>query len=633
MEKFYISTAIYYVNDNPHIGSISEAISADVIARYKRLRKFDVFFSTGTDEHSQKIETRAIKEGVPPDEFVDRASKRWKNIFDKFKITYDRFIRTSDPDHISVVKDFFKKMYDKGDIYAGKYEGWYCVRDETFLKDSELIDGKCPHCAGEVSRISEDNYFFRLSKYQEPLLKYYEEHKDFLLPESRYNEIVNVLKAGLQDISVSRKSFKFGISVPFDEEHVVYVWFDALINYVTSIGLLDNKEKFAHYWPADLHVIGKDITRFHGIIWPAMLLSYGLPLPKQIFAHGFWNFEGAKMSKSMGNVVSPEEFVDKLSTIALVDLDTSVDVLRYYLSREINFGFDGDFKIDTFFGRYNSDLANDYGNLLNRTISMLHKYRGGVVPRQTFSDSELINFINLKTDEYFACLDNYNLSGGLDAVWSIIDYLNNYIQLKEPWKLEGSTELLDSVLYNLLEGIRIITILLLPYLPVVSKKVLDYLHFQVSNFDDLKCGKLASGTHVEKFEPIFPRVEKDKIELAKNGKDEAKVSLKPIISYEDFDKIDLRVAKIVGAERVEKSDKLIKLTLMVGVEERVIIAGIGKHYTPEELIGKKIVIIANLEPRKLMGIASNGMLLAASNENELSVLTVDKDIEEGLSIL
>jgi methionyl-tRNA synthetase len=633
MEKFYVTTAIYYVNDNPHIGSISEAISADVIARYKRLRNFDVFFSTGTDEHSQKIENRARNEGIDPEEFIYKASRRWKEVFNKFKISYDRFIRTSDADHIQVVQDFFKKMYEKGDIYIGKYEGWYCIRDETFLKDSDLVEGKCPYCGGEVTRISEDNYFFKLSKYQEPLLKFYEENKDFLLPESRYNEIVNVLKSGLQDISVTRKSFKFGVPVPFDKEHVVYVWFDALINYVTSVGILSDRDKFSHYWPADLHIIGKDITRFHCIIWPAMLLSYGLPLPKHIFAHGFWDFEGAKMSKSLGNVVNPEEFVEKLSNIASVDQDTAVDVLRYYLSREINFGFDADFKIDTFFGRYNSDLANDYGNLINRTVSMLHKYRGGVVPtNHSVIDTDLISFIDKKVNEYFSLVDNYNLSGGLEAVWGIIDYMNNYIQVKTPWKLEGENEKLDEVLFNLLEAIRIATLMLAPYLPYVSKKVLDYLNFPVSTFDDLSWGKFRTGSHIEKFAPIFPRIEKDRIELAKSGSETKETSSKANISYDDFDKIDLRVAKVIGAERVEKSEKLVKLTLKVGDDERIVVAGIGKPYSPIELIGKKIVIIANLEPRKLMGITSNGMLLAASNDNSLSLLTVDRDIEEGTSI-
>ncbi len=636
MKKFYITTAIYYVNDNPHIGSISEAISADVIARYKRLQNFDVFFSTGTDEHSQKIENRASNEGINPKVFVDRESLKWRKIFDKFHITYDRFIRTSDNDHTEVVRDFFSKMYEKGDIYLGKYEGWYCVRDETFLKDSDLVNGKCPYCGGDVQRISEDNYFFRLSKYEEPLLRYYEEHRDFLRPESRYNEVINVIKSGLQDISVSRKSFKFGINVPLDEEHVVYVWFDALLNYITSIGFLRDKEKFGHYWPADLHVIGKDITRFHGIIWPAMLMSYGLLLPIEIFAHGFWNLEGARMSKSTGNVVNPEDFVSRFSEISSIDYDVSIDVLRYYLSREINFGFDGDFKIETFFGRYNSDLANDFGNLINRTISMLHKYRGGIVPETLGKDEEVVDFVESKKNSYFVQMDEYNLSGGLDCAWDIVHYFNNYIQVKEPWKLGENKEKLDEVLYNLIEGIRILALMMNPFMPTTTRRVLEYLHCESSTFDGLKWGVIKSGIGIEKFSPIFPRLDKDKVEgrnLAglKNGA-EQEGQLKAKITYEDFDKIDLRVAKVVKAEKIDQSDKLIKLTLSLEGEERVIIAGIGKQYSPEALIGKKIIIIANLEPRKLMGVESNGMLLAASNEQELSVLTVDKDIQEGSSI-
>jgi len=627
MEKFYITTAIYYLNDKPHIGSVSEAIAADVIARYKRLRGFDVFFSTGTDEHAQKIEERARKEGIDPQEFVDRASSVWKSIFDDFGISYNRFIRTSDKDHIEVVKHFFQKLYEKGDIYLGTYEGWYCVRDATFLKDSELVDGKCPICGGPVQKIKEDNYFFKLSKYQQKLSKYYEEHKDFMEPPHRYNEVKNVIESGLQDVSVSRKSFKFGVSVPFDQNHTIYVWFDALLNYLTAVGFLHDEAMFNKYWPADLHLIGKDITRFHGIVWPAMLMSYGLPLPKTIFAHGFWNLEGQKMSKSTGNVVNPSEFAKDFSKFANISEKVSVDVLRYYLTREVTFGQDGNFKMETYLSRYNSDLANDFGNLLNRTVSMLYKYFNGEIPGGEI-DPEAKEFIENEKNEYFNEMDNYALSYGLEHLWNIVGYLNNYIQVKKPWTLKTNKESLANVIYTLLEGIKITTVLLSPIMPFVTNTILKSFGVTELNSD---WDTLKKGYKVEKLPPIFPRIEKEKITLTTKagGKKENE---KEMIEYNDFAKLDLRVAKIIAAERVPKSRKLIKLTISLGDEERTIVGGIALHYNPEELIGKKIIVIKNLKPRKLMGITSQGMLLAATNENEFSLLTLDRDVKEGSKI-
>ncbi len=627
MEKFYITTAIYYLNDKPHIGSVSEAIAADVIARYKRLRGFDVFFSTGTDEHAQKIEERARREGIDPQEFVDKASSVWKNIFDDFGISYSRFIRTSDKDHIEVVKHFFQKLYEKGDIYLGTYEGWYCVRDATFLKDSELVDGKCPICGGPVQKIKEDNYFFKLSKYQQKLSKYYEEHKNFMQPPYRYNEVKNVIESGLQDVSVSRKSFKFGVPVPFDEKHTIYVWFDALLNYLTAVGFLHDEAMFNKYWPADLHLIGKDITRFHGIVWPAMLMSYGLPLPKAIFAHGFWNLEGQKMSKSTGNVVNPSEFAKDFSRFANISEKVSTDVLRYYLTREVTFGQDGNFKMETYLSRYNSDLANDFGNLLNRTVSMLYKYFNGEIPDGEM-DPEAKGFIENKKNEYFNEMDNYTLSYGLEHLWNIVGYLNNYIQIKKPWTLKTDRENLAKVMYTLLEGIKVTTVLLSPIMPFVTNIILKSLGETELN---LEWNTLKKNYKVEKLPPIFPRIEKEKITLTIKG-EEKNEEEKEMIEYEDFAKLDLRVAKIIAAERVPKSRKLIKLTISLGDEERTIVGGIALHYNPDELVGKKIIVIKNLKPRKLMGITSQGMLLAATNENEFSLLTLDRDVKEGSKI-
>ncbi len=627
MEKFYITTAIYYLNDKPHIGSVSEAIAADVIARYKRLRGFDVFFSTGTDEHAQKIEERARREGIDPQEFVDKASSVWKNIFDDFGISYSRFIRTSDKDHIEVVKHFFQKLYEKGDIYLGTYEGWYCVRDATFLKDSELVDGKCPICGGPVQKIKEDNYFFKLSKYQQKLSKYYEEHKNFMQPPYRYNEVKNVIESGLQDVSVSRKSFKFGVPVPFDEKHTIYVWFDALLNYLTAVGFLHDEAMFNKYWPADLHLIGKDITRFHGIVWPAMLMSYGLPLPKAIFAHGFWNLEGQKMSKSTGNVVNPSEFAKDFSRFANISEKVSTDVLRYYLTREVTFGQDGNFKMETYLSRYNSDLANDFGNLLNRTVSMIYKYFNGEIPDGEI-DPEAKGFIENEKNEYFNEMDNYALSYGLEHLWNIVGYLNNYIQVKKPWTLKTDRENLAKVMYTLLEGIKVTTVLLSPIMPFVTNIILKSLGETELN---LEWNTLKKNYKVEKLPPIFPRIEKEKITLTIKG-EEKNEEEKEMIEYEDFAKLDLRVAKIIAAERVPKSRKLIKLTISLGDEERTIVGGIALHYNPEELVGKKIIVIKNLKPRKLMGITSQGMLLAATNENEFSLLTLDRDVKEGSKI-
>ena len=647
MDKYFLTTAIYYINDKPHLGSVSEVIAADFVARYQRKLGKSVLFSTGTDEHSQKVERSALALGQPVEQYTTEAADAWKHLFDRLSISYSRFVRTTDADHVRVVQDMFQKLYDQGDIYKGSYEGWYCVKDEEFLLESDLVGGKCPHCGLEVQHVSEVNYFFRLSKYQDALMAWYERHPDFVQPSMRYNELVNVIKGGLRDISVSRSTVKWGIPVPFDPEQTVYVWFDALINYATVAGY--GTAAFADTWPPDLHLIGKDITRFHGIIWPAMLMGLGLPLPRRIFAHGFWDFEGEKMSKSLGNVVDPTSLIDTLSRLIDVDEAVAVDALRYYLSREGTYGLDVDFSSQRLLLRFNTDLANDLGNLLNRTLNMFGKYRdiirnSPVVPRPALGGLFASALAGIESD-----YDGLQFSAGLEKTWALVNVLNKMIEDDKPWALAsaGEADALAAHLGTLLTGLWYIGNLIEPCMPTVSGRLLHAIGRPQVTWDALTWQGPGQELPETSSTVLFPRIRPEQLDeflTAQKGQktvapaQPAVASPTPpaepehLIAIDDFLRVHLRVATILEAERVPDTDKLIKLHVRLGTEERTIVAGIGKHYEPGTLVGKQIVVVANLEPRKLKGIVSQGMLLAASVGDEMALLTPMTELPDGADI-
>ena len=647
MDRYFLTTAIYYINDKPHLGSVSETIAADFIARYQRKLGKDVLFSTGTDEHSQKVERTALTTGQSVEQYTATAAASWKALFDRLGISYSRFIRTTDADHMKVVQEMFQKLYDQGDIYKGSYDGWYCVKDEAFLLESDLVDGKCPHCGLEVQHVSEVNYFFRLSKYQDALLAWYEQHPDFVQPQMRYNELVNIIRSGLRDVSVSRSTVKWGVPVPFDTEQTIYVWFDALINYATVAGY--GTERFASDWPADLHLIGKDITRFHGIIWPAMLMGLGLPLPRRIFAHGFWNFEGEKMSKSLGNVVDPATLIENLSHLIGIDESMAVDALRYYLCREGTYGLDVDFSSQRLLLRFNTDLANDLGNLLNRTLNMFAKFRPQIEgqpfePKATLSELFATTLSAVSTD-----YGNLQFSAGLEKTWMLVNVLNKMIEDDKPWALakNGDSAGLATHLATLLTGLWYIANLVEPCMPTVSDRLLAAIRRSQAVWDDLAWRGPGSELPEASSTVLFPRIQPDQLDdflaaqTARKGVSTAPavststpaVAADPsLISIDDVAKVQLRIATILEGERVPETDKLVKLLVKVGTEERTIVAGIGKYYEPASLVGKQIVIVANLQPRKLKGITSQGMLLAASAGDEMALLTPMAVLPDGAEI-